>query len=345
MVNAAANQFQNPQTNAPVQVIDPTTGQTVLPANAAVNQLTGQVVNAQTGQPLAVVNPTTGQLTPAIAALAANNAALGPALNAPAGQGNNPANPQPVPAPVPAPNSGTASVTGRDAINLIFLSQLVPSSLPPPIVGNDGRATVIQGSLRDILGPDLSGVLTSTSLVPGQALPTPVARQSRACNVVRSGETVPFRVNPRGGTRLTSSECDAIGQLLDKFVPTFLQNFVPSDIVRNDLGNNNNNNNNPNNNNNFLPNDFILNNNNNNNNNFLPNDFNLNNNNNNNNNNNLFPSSFINNNNLNNNDPGNSFVFGGPTTATGATNINDFINVRNDGDSCTIAVPNIVPQC
>ncbi|CAL1541066.1 unnamed protein product [Lymnaea stagnalis] len=113
-----------------------------------------------------------------------------------------------------------------------------------------------------------------------------------------------------------------MGKLLDKFIPTFLQNFVPSDAAFAGFGSNNSNNN--------INSNRI----NNNNNNIIP----------------LQPTAAGTNANG---------IFGGtlathtntnPITntnrpSTNPNSLNQFINVRNDHEGCTIAVPNIVPQC
>lgn len=77
-----------------------------------------------------------------------------------------------------------ASASGRDAVNLIFLSPLTPSSLPPPIINGDGRATLIRGSLRDILGPNLANFMSNVPLVSGQGSPNSVA-SNKQCKILR----------------------------------------------------------------------------------------------------------------------------------------------------------------
>ncbi|KAH9514181.1 hypothetical protein Btru_030483 [Bulinus truncatus] len=323
-------------TGAPVVFIDPITGQQVADANVAIDPISGAVFDVTTNRVLMYQDPTTGQLTQAFAAAVttvplATARSLNPATNVirralqrnpltnllNVGNSNN----RIVSVVQPPTVSPAGTVTGRDAINLIFLSPLTPSSLPPPVVGHDGGATMIRGSLRDILGDDLTRFINNAQLVPGQGLPNSPAGSHKPCAVVRSGETVPFRVSPRAGRRLTSEECQAMGQLLDKFIPTFLQNFVPSDAAFAGFGaNQRNNNNNNNNNSRNTP---------------------------------LQPAS-----------SGNTLegsrvtdIFGGalnpisPTpgrpdaTPTAANSLNQYINIRNDREGCTIAVPNIIPQC
>ncbi|GFR58300.1 hypothetical protein ElyMa_005356900 [Elysia marginata] len=124
--------------------------------------------------------------------------------------------------------------SGNDALNLIILSPLTPSSLPPPVLANTRSDALIRGSLRDILGPGLAEVIEQSSapLVPGQRLPNAAAGGGQFCTVVRSGETVPFRLSARAGGRILSrQECQAMGQVLDAFIPTYLRTFVTRDAA------------------------------------------------------------------------------------------------------------------
>ncbi|KAI8795744.1 dentin sialophosphoprotein [Biomphalaria glabrata] len=329
--------------NTPVTFIDPVTGQVVPDAQVAIDPISGSVFDTTTNRVVLFVDPTTGQLTQAFAA---------PVTTVPLGRSFSTVNLSPVnpvtnvlsralnrnpltnllrvgntnnnnrvvtlvPAPTVAPTQGAGNPNARDNINLIFLSPLTPSSLPPPIVANDGSATTIRGSLRDILGDDLTRFINNAQLVPGQGLPNSPAGSQRSCTVIRSGETVPYRVNPRGGRSLSAEECQAMGQLLDKFIPTFLQNFVPSDAAFAGFGSNSRNNANNRN---------------------APMQQ---------------PTSSANFHEASNvND-----IFGGglntispqlsrqDVSPTVANSLNQFITIRNDRDGCTISVPNIVPQC
>uniref|UniRef100_A0A2C9K6B2 Chitin-binding type-2 domain-containing protein n=1 Tax=Biomphalaria glabrata TaxID=6526 RepID=A0A2C9K6B2_BIOGL len=329
--------------NTPVTFIDPVTGQVVPDAQVAIDPISGSVFDTTTNRVVLFVDPTTGQLTQAFAA---------PVTTVPLGRSFSTVNLSPVnpvtnvlsralnrnpltnllrvgntnnnnrvvtlvPAPTVAPTQGAGNPNARDNINLIFLSPLTPSSLPPPIVANDGSATTIRGSLRDILGDDLTRFINNAQLVPGQGLPNSPAGSQRSCTVIRSGETVPYRVNPRGGRSLSAEECQAMGQLLDKFIPTFLQNFVPSDAAFAGFGSNSRNNANNRN---------------------APMQQ---------------PTSSANFHEVSNvND-----IFGGglntispqlsrqDMSPTVANSLNQFITIRNDRDGCTISVPNIVPQC
>ncbi|BFZ23645.1 hypothetical protein BsWGS_26684 [Bradybaena similaris] len=313
-------QFVNIATGQPAVLIDPGTGQQVTPAQVSVNPTTGQLIVTATGNPVFLQDPATGNLQPAVVgnAMTLQGNPLLPAVNARRRPGRrvnfganvNNVNNRFIPlAPVLAnQNAGTATsaASGRDAVNLIFLSPLTPSSLPPPI-NNDGSATLIRGSLLDILGPNLASFISNVPLVPGQGPPNSAAGSKQSCNVVRSGETVPFRISPRGG-RLLPSECDAIGKLLDKFVPTFLQNFVPSDAAFAGFGTSNNNRSGNNSQQSATSRPAT----------------------------NEVPAA-------SGHDVGGSGSSGGNLSGSGR--INDFINVRNDHNGCTIAVPNIVSQC
>ncbi|CAG5135417.1 unnamed protein product [Candidula unifasciata] len=243
-------QFVNIATGQPAVLLDPVTGQQVTPAQVSVNPTTGQLAVTATGNPVFLQDSLTGNLQPAIVGntiqgnpLLPVTARRRPGRRVNFGANMNNINNRFIPlAPALANQHTATSASGHDAVNLIFLSPLTPSSLPPPI-NNDGSATLIRGSLRDILGPNLANFISNVPLVPGQGLPNSAAGSKQSCNVVRSGETVPFRISPRGG-RLLPSECDAIGKLLDKFVPTFLQNFVPSDAAFAGFGSSNRNSNN-----------------------------------------------------------------------------------------------------
>ncbi|RUS90978.1 hypothetical protein EGW08_001282, partial [Elysia chlorotica] len=72
---------------------------------------------------------------------------------------------------------------------------------------------------------------SSDPLVPGQRLPNAAAGSGQFCTVVRSGETVPFRLGARGGRQLSRQECDAMGRVLDTFIPTYLRTFVTRDAA------------------------------------------------------------------------------------------------------------------